>query len=1601
MDSETDLTDISNGNYLPTAYNIRHKTTDGNSTNPPQNILGNEYVYTGGSVTRQNKRVAIAINAIAAGTGTIVFKSSGNGTAITTTSFTIPINDVETAIDNAVSAANTALTSYGGVTEIASERIVNSNTSASYVIEMGGLSQNNQGIDWQVSVTGSQTFLFTTQEAIPEGLAGDLIKTAHLVLNNNNFQYWTTQQLLPETRQVVEASNASPIRITEDTAHGLSVGDLVNISGVKRNTNANGLWFVSSVADNFTYDLAGSASSGTTASIGISSGTQYLSTGEILITTSGAHSISNGATVFITGSDASANGEWEALVISTTTLVLKSSTYTGNFGAGGTIVQIANATHNPVGLGEIGVVTVDSNDLHTYTRLIRSTEFNFRTKKQQDIRGQFYNDTYAIYWDDDFNTGRVFYYDYVAANGFVTDGAINYIDTNGRYTYGDISTGLNLILVPDTVDIAFEGQLQSGGALTAGNKRYAVSLVTSSLEGTAFSKLSPPIPVYSANTNNPTNILGNEAGEGTSKANQIRISGIDPDVFPFVQVAVVDYSGGSFSGTIIDRYEVPVGGELVVTHFGNESTAQDLDLTLLNQITADIQSAKNIEILENRLIRSNITATAEYDLSEWAQNSSYRLKRGSMTSVGSGEAPVFGEYQDPSNVFNFTSAMLNETYRMGIQLEDRDTGVWTRVYHVGDFKFDTSAIGGRKLETLTDYNLTNTPTPPADATETYYFYLTLEGFDWDYVLPNGKTIREQYKSRRFSRAEINTRTILQTGIVCPKSDKDPLVFFGPALNSCVLSSTTAVTSPSFPYALGATDTRRQSGVLFSPDYILGSVQPEYVSGDELYTFGQPLFQRIKDTGTGAGTRPTAGYSTMTELYGAVGTSFDTHDLDGITPITSDETVVISGVTIEGLAFLNGLNTPTFNRVPSGLAFAINTTFITDTAGLMASDYAVYYYQYYRASSNQYGSPENNQWIDLSAIYEITNDTSSSTQDVVYLQDCFTQKSYIRIYDAAFTGQNGKVLGFYSQNLINSQLRNETGETNQFIFPKGNGSNSGFDGRINEVTVFENTEPFEYNLGYNLPVQIQSEVGYDSLFPKQTRYPSRVYYSAFKPSGSLVDYFRTFLPLDFYDQDEKFGEINGMLAVNGELYTWQEFALYRQFFSTRAEFNSSDDTQTIVVGSGNVFAQRGRMVNSIGLTHKWGINIVKTNEGRDAVYWINAKLGKLMRFAGDGARIISENEKGEGRMRAFLANNLKWTIGKDTPADSQGIHIGINLRYSEIYLTVRAKKETSAYDNSTTYSAGDSVLYTPNLYERNFEQTGEIYEYTNPSPASGNLPTDTDYWRKIPHSDNNYYNEYTLVYDEDRNTFECFYHVKPTIWESWNDKIYSPRPVTTRSRMYLHEKGYYGRWYVENGETLGSITKSAGSVSVSGSGTSFLSEFQDGYGLLVNGNTLIVIAVSGDTGLRIDDIYIDANGDVQTGATALSFTGASYVPISQQLRHSYVEPIANMENVSIKWYKAILFSTLIMPYYVNFKTTSQISYLDSGDTSYGDPQFIDREGLWFSPIQNDSTLLGINNGDSSQLYGKWLRIKLTYRYLLFQVLEDIIVKQNISNRNHRN
>jgi hypothetical protein len=104
---------------------------------------------------------------------------------------------------------------------------------------------------------------------------------------------------------------------------------------------------------------------------------------------------------------------------------------------------------------------------------------------------------------------------------------------------------------------------------------------------------------------------------------------------------------------------------------------------------------------------------------------------------------------------------------------------------------------------------------------------------------------------------------------------------------------------------------------------------------------------------------------------------------------------------------------------------------------------------------------------------------------------------------------------------------------------------------------------------------------------------------------------------------------------------------------------------------------------------------------------------------------------------------------------------------------------------------------------------------------------------------------------------------------------------------------------------------------------------------------------------------------------------------------YVAPsltaVMNFESNISKNFEALQFVTDTVPFDVYLNTTNHTSYLEDSD-------FEKREDLFYSHIKNDSTGTGVNNGNTSRLWGKWLKVKMTFEASVGkQKLINFIVK----------
>jgi len=82
----------------------------------------------------------------------------------------------------------------------------------------------------------------------------------------------------------------------------------------------------------------------------------------------------------------------------------------------------------------------------------------------------------------------------------------------------------------------------------------------------------------------------------------------------------------------------------------------------------------------------------------------------------------------------------------------------------------------------------------------------------------------------------------------------------------------------------------------------------------------------------------------------------------------------------------------------------------------------------------------------------------------------------------------------------------------------------------------------------------------------------------------------------------------------------------------------------------------------------------------------------------------------------------------------------------------------------------------------------------------------------------------------------------------------------------------------------------------------------------------------------------------------------------------------------------------VPQRVEFTTDTQVSYLEDTD-------FTLLEGLYNSPVKNDSTVSTVNDSDTSRLYGRYILSKLIMAHGVYQSVRNIIMKVRLRTRQY--
>ena len=1178
----------------------------------------------------------------------------------------------------------------------------------------------------------------------------------------------------------------------------------------------------------------------------------YNSSGRVAVSTSQPHGLQTGDEINIVGTTLgrSADGIWIVTVLSVTTVSLELSDGTSlNL----TIPVTGSLTTYTRGYGEIGVAVKDENTgTWNYTRLLGSKEFDFDTfylieaDKEVNFLGK------SIYFNQvKKNLPKVFYYN---QDTYIQDGALSIY--GGQYEYGLIETELPSQNQADKLNVRFIQQTNVG-SLRSGAYRYIVRGINET--GQVFTDwkwISYQVNVFEA-INYP--ISGIEDGLPTSKSNIIEAYNINAQLWKFVEFGYIYYSGGAISGNTFGRFEVINDADtFIYNHTGFEREEQ-LDVTSLQNLSLRFANIGSQRILDNRLVYANIdTISSDFDLSEYFKTVTHSLEYKEITSAKNN---VIGDYMSVDACAKSTGYMLYETYRFGATVQFKNGQVQT--YWIDDIRIDDSPINvttpNRRLNGLSDIRLNN----GQNFTRVFFprFY-----FNLNYQL-NGIVLRDFIDSISIVRVDMQEqfREVICTGFVTRTYSGNPkFTFTGGGSSSADFftawrslesaqaggyNSETGGWEKGFctedlfavPYSNsivtgvgGGHSYKRNKTVLngYFPDVLYGYTTIQKQANDQLILID--INQPANNTSVNPINQSLGQYSYYNDFFQSAPTYQKiTSDIEECIFSEGGQPVVLN----TNVYFEKNLSIYTTQSGTSQESTELSTHILSRSNVIRVKNdlpttsvflFGVYFRNktavVYNPDTSKFGTRSQSKYTPTGDIFYLSTQLSQTID--IFGGDSFNQRTYIKnrtrtenypnntapfsfvinVFDRYNTG-----FSFYSQNRANIDLRlTKDGEITYPIKSTNVGETQIYNwlNPKTDALIYE-----AVNITYSFqPAKVFSFYEKDKNLPNISNLMTRIWYSILKPQGSIIDNYRQFPRFQYYDLDPKYGEITHIEVLNNELFVWQERKFNRMFFNTTGVLTTIEGDIS-VLGNQGVLSRKPMSLSAFGSRHKFSVIKGTSQGGQDVAYWINTENGMLMRFGADGSVAISII----WGLMGFLNDNLKWA---DANLKYTGNRYGYGIygvwdeRFKEAIWTIRAAKEVDDWAIRQRYTANRSDFSVVRNYNQTefstFEDTFDIFICTQAhTSASDNEPgvgvNWQSYWTVVPHTDKDYYNEYTLALNEIKNGFSTFYTHKPAIYLKYRNKFLSPHPKMKYSNAaFEHREGDYLTWYNYEGEEQTSV-----------------------------------------------------------------------------------------------------------------------------------------------------------------------------------------------------
>ena len=729
-----------------------------------------------------------------------------------------------------------------------------------------------------------------------------------------------------------------------------------------------------------------------------------------------------------------------------------------------------------------------------------------------------------------------------------------------------------------------------------------------------------------------------------------------------------------------------------------------------------------------------------------------------------------GEYQIPFNVANKSGYMLYEYYMTYVRFHLKN-GYITAPYPLGKYYIDNANFKRGLVQILP----IDPKTPFTDSSgitasrKVYNYALKVSGL-------NLTSVKNELLGVSFERSE-PLNTVIGSGIYH---------------NARVIDGDTYTSGIGTGTVLSIVDKRRKFGVFISND--LDNQVIKYSKGDYLKLLGVPI-DYVYNPNYKSGNDK---IGVVTELLGGVYTSNSNAmiqldwDIEDSTSLDFNSVGDILYNTFSDLYYKPSTSTLN-NAYTNSKCIAVATKgFVRNNGGTQdgVNTYVAFYIRPIDLNTVDY---KNYKPIPTGEIIKITSSTSNVLPaTTVYGGDTYTQKVVRKAADWYVRPDDSKIIStivtFYAQNRLNSQLF-----YTDITAPKGTWNLQGSKSLYEYLFPFEAEnelvdEQHNFDKSYIGANQVNRVSPYNPLLPYPTSNPTRIYYSDEKAVGSLYDAYRKVKPLNFVDLELQNGAISAIYDIRDVMVVIQPTFVGAIPYASDTLIQS-DSTAKILVGSGTVYSNRVYPLSSFGTSIKTMSCKGYNSNGNPQVYWMSDDFANFNRYDYSGVKILSS----DNNMRTWFLNNTKHI------KNEFDVNIYYNTKKEDVVMTARAVKALPAWNPATTYAPSTQVVFgsAGNWQDWNFEQIPSVYISTSAPSNTNKIPYgNTTFWTPIEPTDSNYYNLWSLIFNEKRNNFTTFMTPLQKRYFKHNNLVLTPRGVDVKGLIYQMDnvEGNFLEWF---------------------------------------------------------------------------------------------------------------------------------------------------------------------------------------------------------------